>query len=265
MTQIRLLSADLDGTLLGNPAAAVRFFEQWSSLEPHRRPLLVYNTGRTVADTRSLVAAQLLPEPDFIIGSVGTEIHDPNADCHADFCSRFQLGWNTAVIDEIVGAIPGIRRQPVPRPYKSSWFWIRARRDEIDRLAAQLHAAGIRANLIYSCRYFLDVVPQHGGKGPALAWLCERLGLPLSAALVAGDTGNDSSMFVLPDVRGIVVENALPELLASALGPRTYVARQSMADGVLEGLAHFGVLQSAATTTTFDSAAAGSIIVAPRP
>lgn len=240
---VRLFSTDLDGTLLGNPDAAIRFTEQWCALEPARRPLLVYNTGRTVADTRALVSARQLPQPDAIIGSVGTEVHHDTPDCTDAFCSRFRLGWNADVVDEIVGAIPGIRRQPVDRlPFKSSWFWVRARRDELEQLERRLHEAGVRATLIYSCRYFLDVVPQHGGKGRALTWLCERLGIPLAHVVVAGDTGNDTSMFLLPDVRGIVVENALPELLAAALNPRTFVARLAMADGVLEGLTHFGVL-----------------------
>src|SRR5690606_1737681 len=53
---IRLFSTDLDGTLLGNPEAAWRFTQAWESLNPGSRPLLVYNTGRTVADTRGLAA-----------------------------------------------------------------------------------------------------------------------------------------------------------------------------------------------------------------
>ena len=251
---IRLFSTDLDGTLLGNADAALRFTGQWLALERHRRPLLAYNTGRTVADTRSLVAARQLPEPDFIIGSVGTEFHHAFADFGAEFSARFAKGWDAAVVDEIVASIPGIRRQPADKihPYKSSWFWVRARREEIERLEQRLSSAGIEANLIYSCRYFLDVVPRHGGKGSALEWLCSRLGIPLAEVIVAGDTGNDSSMFLLPEVRGIVVENALPELLATTLSPRTFVARQPMADGVLEGLGHFGVF----TTADDDSAAA---------
>lgn len=247
-THVRLFSSDLDGTLLGHPEGAARFAAQWNALEPRRRPLLAYNTGRTVEDTRSVVSARQLPEPDFVIGSVGTELHHPFADFAADFAARFHRAWNARVVEEIVAAIPGIRRQPgdLAHPFKSSWFWIRARRDELSALESRLLNAGIHANVIYSCRYFLDVVPMHGGKGQALAWLCERLGIPLEQVVVAGDTGNDTSMFLLPEVRGIVVENALPELLAAAIGPRTFVARQPMADGVIEGLTHFGVFPRAA-------------------
>jgi hypothetical protein len=48
MASIRLFSTDLDGTILGNPEAAWRFGEAWQALPLARRPLLVYNTGRTV-------------------------------------------------------------------------------------------------------------------------------------------------------------------------------------------------------------------------
>jgi hydroxymethylpyrimidine pyrophosphatase-like HAD family hydrolase len=73
----------------------------------------------------------------------------------------------------------------------------------------------------------------------------QRLGISTAEVLVAGDTANDSAMFLLDGVNGIVVENALPELLMVTNAERTYVARRALADGVLEGLAHFGVLTDA--------------------
>lgn len=242
--QIRLFSTDLDGTILGNPTAAWRFAEQWSAVEPRRRPLLVYNTGRSITDTQALVKARQLPAPDFIIGSVGTELHDSLYNCGADFRARFGVNWDIVRIEAIVGATAGIRHQPPEegQTFKSSWFWPRARREELDELASRLRLAGIEAEIVYSCRYFLDVVPRQAGKGAALAWLCERLSIPLRHVLVAGDTANDAAMFLLPGVRGIVVENALPELLACTVNERTFVARHPMADGVIEGLAFFGVL-----------------------
>jgi sucrose-6-phosphatase len=245
---IRLFSSDLDGTLLGHPEGAARFAEQWSALPPRRRPLLAYNTGRTVADTRALIAARHLPEPEFIIGSVGTELHDSLYNRGPEFRAQFRTGWDLEAVDQIIAATPGVRRQPPEcmHPLKSSWYWVRARREDVAELEQRLQAAGIDAAVIYSCRYFLDVVPKNAGKGAALAWLCQRLAIPLAHVLVAGDTANDSSMFLLPQVRGIVVENALPELLAATLDRRVFVAQQPMADGVLEGLAHFGVITESA-------------------
>lgn len=247
LANIRLFSTDLDGTLLGHPEATVRFGEQWAALDPHRRPLLVYNTGRSIADTQALVANRGLPEPEFIIGSVGTELHDSLYNRGGEFRAQFGEAWDTALIEDIVHAIPGVRQQPADsrHAFKSSWLWPRARRDELEELEQQLRRAGLAAAVNYSCRYFLDIVPARAGKGPALAWLCRRLSISFRDVLVAGDSGNDNSMFLLPDINGIVVENALPELSAIADERRCFIARQPMADGVIEGLVHFGILSSA--------------------
>jgi len=255
LSSIRLFSTDLDGTLLGNPEAAWRFAEAWESLPSGRRPLLVYNTSRTVADTQAIVEARRLPEPEFIIGSMGTELHGALYNWAAEFCSQFGKDWCVARIQEIVGCIPGVKRQPAAtecHPFKSSWFWDHARAEEITELEQRLLEAGVQAAVVYSCRYFLDIVPVRAGKGHALEWLCQRLGMRMSQVLVAGDTANDSAMFLLADVNGIVVENALPELIAVTNSSRTYVARRAMADGVLEGLVHFGVLDEAANWVLAD-------------
>jgi sucrose-6F-phosphate phosphohydrolase len=257
MAHIRLFSADLDGTLLGDPSATQRFRYAWEALHPGRRPLLVYNTGRTVANTLALVADKLLPESDFIIGSVGTELHDSLYNRGDEFRAQFGEGWDLAHVEEIVATSPGVRRQPAEcqHPFKSSWHWVRARREDIEALQARFRRAGLQTEVIYSCGYFLDVVPARAGKGKALAWLCKRVGVPLPRVLVAGDTGNDTSMFQLPGVSGIVVENALPELLAAVPKDTVFAARASMADGVLEGLQHFKVMDQQTIATATPTAA----------
>lgn len=241
---IRLFSTDLDGTLLGQPEASWRFAAAWAALPVGRRPILVYNTGRTVTNTLALAKARGLPDPDFVIGSVGTELYDGLYNSGDDFRRQFGEGWNLDVVQEVVRATPGVKEQPAEcqHPYKSSWYWIRARRDEVADLARRLRAVGIQAHVDYSCRYFLDVVPVRAGKGRALTWLCSRLHIPLRDVLVAGDSANDTSMFLLDDVKGIVVGNALPELLSDVSMLQMFIAQGSMADGVVEGLRHFGVI-----------------------
>jgi sucrose-6F-phosphate phosphohydrolase len=242
---IRLFSTDLDGTLLGNPESTQRFKTAWPSVPPDARPLLVYNSGRHLENLSHFVDEGMLPAADYYIGGVGTQVCDARSRRAMDeFNAHLAAGWNLVRVREITGRFPGVRPQPdeFQLEFKSSWFLDRATPAAIRELKRQLMEAGLRVNLVYSSARDLDVLPRGATKGGALAWLCARLGLPLEAVLVAGDTGNDASMFRLPGVRGLIVENALPELFEATVDIPTYRSRENLADGVLDGLHHYGVI-----------------------
>ena len=253
--KIELFCSDLDGTLIGNPEATRRFNDAWEALPKKGRPLLCYNSGRFVQDMIDLLAEKTLPWPDYLIGGVGTQIYDGRQKKSLpDYNKSFVQGWDLKKIETILSKFPGVSRQPPQflHPYKSSWYLYQAKPEAIDQLRRLLDGAGLEVNLVYSSMRDLDVLPRRTHKGYALQWLCEKISIPLNRVLVAGDTGNDSSMFLLPGVRGIVVENAQPELYEAVVKLPTYSAGQVMADGVIEGLRHFGITPE---TPSFETSA----------
>ena len=244
---VRFFSSDLDGTLLGNAESSGRFKAVWESLDRATRPLLAYSSGRLIDDLSQFVKSGTLPEADYYIGGVGSQIYDVRAGRLMDeFNTHLSGKWDLPVVRKITANFPGVRPQPdeFQHAFKSSWFLERAKRETIAELKRQLLDAGLDVKVVYSSGRDLDVLPRNATKGGAVRWLCARLQIPLESVLVAGDTANDSSMFLLPGVRGIVVENALPELYEVTVDLPTFTARSILADGVLDGLMHYGVIQA---------------------
>lgn len=245
-SSIRLFSTDLDGTLLGNPESTQRFMAAWDQLSAPERPLLVFNSGRLVDDMKNLVAEEKLPSPDFYIGGVGTEIHDAASGGPVPgWTEELSRDWDRDAVERVMETVEGVAPQPdhFQNDFKSSWFLPDASADRISEIEGILRAANLGVTVVYSSARDLDILPRAATKGGALKWMCHRLKIPVKSAVVAGDTGNDSSMFLVPGVRGIVVRNAQPELLEATLGhPDLFQSREIMADGVVEGLCHFGVV-----------------------
>ncbi|KXG84611.1 HAD-IIB family hydrolase [Agrobacterium bohemicum] len=243
MKPIRLFSTDLDGTVVGNNDATARFRDFWQSLPQETRPLLVFNSGRLLDDQFELMEDVPLPNPDYVIGGVGTLLsgHDQPSLKQA-YAASLGQAFDTHKIVSVMSSVSGASVQPARYQHdlKSSWYLHDASGADISDIERRLVDNEIDARIVYSSNRDLDILPRAADKGAAIQWLCIHLDIGLDEVVVAGDTGNDRAMFELPGVRGIVVSNALPELKGLAVDKdHVFCAPDAEADGVMSGLRHW--------------------------
>jgi sucrose-6F-phosphate phosphohydrolase len=245
MVARRLLVSDLDGTLLGDAAALARF-ARW--LDQMRDSTVVaYASGRRFDSVRAAVDDEGLPEPDVVISSVGTEIHDGAGRPWPHWLEGLDQGHGDRARTALRGE-PGLTLQAAEHqtPLKASFDAPGLGAAGLTRVRATLEAAAIGAVVMYSDDRFLDVLPRAAGKGPATRFVAAALGIDDEDVLTFGDSGNDLDMLGA-GFRGTIVANARPELLAEA--PRgVYRSPRAFADGVLDGIRHWA--EQAAVTPT---------------
>jgi sucrose-6F-phosphate phosphohydrolase len=232
-----LLICDVDGTLLGDDAALSEL-AAWIA-DRRDRFRIVYNSGRFVESVRESIAGSGLPQPDAVIGGVGTEIRDfptgrPIGNWLAD-----RDGWDPARVVDCLSGFSGLERQPeeFQSDYKISYFARDLSPADLRRLRAALCEAGQSVELVYSSHRDLDLLPKGVNKGAASVYLADRWGVVGERVIVSGDSANDLAMFQ-HGFRGIVVGNAHAELKALR-GPGIFQASRKYAAGVCEGLEHW--------------------------
>lgn len=243
---IKLFATSLDGTLIGKPDASIIFTATWQKLNHKKRPILCYNTGRLLSGVLDLVQKnKYIPEADYLICGIGTEIYDYHKKKKIDEYSKvLKENWDIKLIEEIIKDYPQIIKQPeeFQTDFKSSWFYEDVSQKIIDEIKEKLITGNLSVNIVYSSPRFLDFVPGSANKGNALKWLINYLNINPEEVLVAGDSGNDTAMFLVKGVKGIVVENSRLELFQAVTGKSVYYANTVFANGVLEGLKYYNVI-----------------------
>jgi len=240
-----LLAADIDGTLLGDEDGE-RLLKDFVDSAPNGF-FLAYVTGRYRQSVERAITEGRLPRPDFICSDVGTAIFaldDPSQALGKKYAARVGPEWDLETIYAL-GEGEGIRRQAFGAdqpPFQAGFFWdgapgtlaaFRSRLQGMDHF-----------HILDSFGEYIDVLPGPLGKGKAVEFLQEQLGLSSERVVVAGDSGNDREMFATR-FRGILPANALDELKAIADPSRHYQSHLPAGQGVLDGLCHFGFLARA--------------------
>jgi sucrose-6-phosphatase len=237
-----LLVTDLDNTLVGDDAATQLLNQRLQS--KRSQICLVYATGRSHASTCQLIAQKQLLAPDYIIAGVGSEIYQDTT-LDLDWAEYISQDWDKMAIASLAQQFNKLKPQSLTEqnPWKISYCLEPAAENTsiLQEVQQKLTASGLAAQIIFSSNRDVDVLPQTSNKGNALTYLQKRLQIPSDATLVCGDSGNDISMFE-QDVRGVIVANALSELLEwhREYGTKNhYLAGAACAGGILEGMAYF--------------------------
>lgn len=243
--EIKLLSFDIDETIYDNQTNTNEFYKKWLNIQIKNPPKLCYNSGRLPDDIDNLISNKILPPPDYIIAGVGTSIYDFNKKkMIKEFSQILEEGWDLQKVSNVMNRLNNnIIKQPEHylNEYKSSWFLDDATEEDIWNIEKKLKKAGLNVNVVYSSSRHLDILPKWANKGNSLVWLLKFLNIKPEETIVAGDSGNDSAMFRIPKINGIVVGNAQPELYHETKGLCVYYSEKYKQDAVFEGLQHFGL------------------------
>jgi sucrose-6F-phosphate phosphohydrolase len=233
-----LLISDVDNTLLGDDRALARF-RAWYERR-RSRVRLVYSSGRFYESVAESVRTTELPAPFAIVGGVGTQFRiypsgRPVFAWQERICERWDADRVRDVLAEFGRLTPQAAEHQSER--KVSYFLHAAAPEELKMIRRALRAESIAADLIYSSRRDLDVVPAGLNKGSAARFAADFLGYRGKEVVVCGDSANDLAMFE-NGFPGVVVGNAHPELLA--LDSRlVYQSPYDYAAGVLDGIKHW--------------------------
>ena len=241
---------DLDNTLVGNVAATQEFNQNVLALGETVR--LVYATGRSYVSALRLKARADLLEPAYWITGVGSEIYQ-GMTIDRTWSDQLSHRWNRSALWTIAKQVSSEFPALIPQPEDTSnehkiSFYLYGYDAEIvlEILRDRVAKSGLAAQVIYSSNEDVDILPIRCDKGLAMRYVMEKTRFNNTNTIVCGDSGNDIGLFK-QNTLGIVVGNARSELLKwcqeCGAEKTLFFARSDCAAGILEGLAHFGVLK----------------------
>jgi len=265
-----LLCTDLDRTLIPNGpqpehSAARKLFREFCRLP---EVVLVYVTGRHQELVKQAIEIHALPEPDFSITDVGTQIYQIVAGewrAMSSYAAVIAVDWHgqsREQIQEYLSPRTELRLQEASQQntFKLSYYLDL----EVDKecvlswVERCLGQHEVKASLVWSFDELehtglLDVLPRNATKLHGIQFLQQHLGFQQAEVIFAGDSGNDLAVLgsVIPSV---LVANASAEVrqqaqqLAAQNGQADslYLATElssplggNYAAGILQGIRHF--------------------------
>ncbi|MEW8584891.1 MAG: HAD family hydrolase, partial [Candidatus Thiodiazotropha sp.] len=193
--------------------------------------LLAYVSGRDRVLVKKAIADYSLPQPDYVIGDVGTSLYQVGVDDawrhQADWEAEISQDWkgrSHGDLKRLFADIQGLRLQEDEKQnrFKLSYYASPdlAVQPMLEEMQTRLRAETVAASLIWSVDEttdtgLLDVLPERATKYHAIDFLRQSLDYGLYETLFSGDSGNDMEVLISP-IPAVLVANAQPEVREQA-------------------------------------------------
>jgi sucrose-phosphate synthase len=243
----RLLVCDIDNTLTGDASA----LKQLREMIEDANGMLGFGlaTGRNLPLIKQALKEWKIPQPNFVICSVGTEIlYGKRYHRDLEWNQRLNYRWNDDKVKEALAGREDLKLQPIENqnPYKVSYFIREDSTVTSHKIKTLLRKHNVSANVILSHQSLLDIVPVRCSKGLAVRFFANKWKIPFDRILVAGDSGNDISL-LRGEFLGVVVGNYSSEVEVLRHEPRIFFSSKKYAHGVIDGIEQYKFLDEIIT------------------
>nr|VFK55996.1 MAG: hypothetical protein BECKTUN1418D_GA0071000_103915 [Candidatus Kentron sp. TUN] len=250
-----LFTSNLDNALLPNgtqTAAAGCLERTWELLKQLKAAdySMVYVTDHYLSLAIESQKTFKLPDPDYWICNLGTEIHDAMGNPDKDWENKMGPTFNRKALLSVLKGNPNLRAQEEEKqgPHKLSFNYLELIDDtlrtwmstRIGEVADGIRLIDTVADSSESAS--IDLVPTTAGKAQALSYLMEKLGLPKTRVFFSGDSENDLDV-LMSGVCGTLLGNAaravqdkVRERAENTESARLILSRGYYGDGIIEGL-----------------------------
>lgn len=238
----RLLLCDIDNTLIGDRDSLKNLFKIIQSSK--MKVAFGLATGRNLESIHRVLKKWAIPQPNFIISSVGSELfYGKNFKQDLEWSLWLDYRWDSSKVREILSQQKDLVLQPsdCQNSLKISYYINEESQLNEKKIKKILRKENISCNVIKSHGSLLDILPVRCSKGLALRYFSSKWNIPFDHILVAGDSGNDVSM-LRGEVLGVVVGNYSSEIEMLREEPRIFFAEGKFAQGIIEGIEHYSFL-----------------------